>query len=501
MRHEAGFASGDVVDLPPGRHQFGACPATIKAGHDAGALPIIAFEIDVHLDEAGKALSLVPHTDNASQAATLTVNGRLVSDIIAIEPGAVIGIGPDAFVLEGDQPDVASPWTGPLPNRVVVPPSPERRLPPPFAVPTALALLLAALLVVAFGDLTLWPMLAPTTLLVAVTTRRQGRLQRRYTREHAEQEARRVERFRTDLETAAGHEASRRREAVISAHQVLRAARRGRRVVSDRPIAIALGTAAWRPEVDVCGPLDAAMLDLLAEHSSLAAVPVAIDPAKALLGIVGPRPATLAVARHLLTAAAQGQAPVRFEGGLRDDAAWQLLLDLQSCEASATALGVIDGGRPTTRPNAGVVLADTEDQLAFPPDLLMRLQPNGVVTLTVPSAGLSAHGLMPIGISHARLGELASLRHEVAVQRGGTRQTYVPPSDPRQPVAGPVLMATSSVPEELAGLTTLMLDVLMMSRRTRVVVLDSEDEGLRGLRDLPHVSGYAANDHETLTLL
>ncbi len=503
LRHEAGLTSGDVVDLRPGRHQFGPSPTSTKAGLDAGEPPVIAFEIDVRLDQNGDAVDLVPHTENASQATTLTVNGRVVSEVTQVRPGEVIGMGPDAFVLEKatPEPHIARPTIGPRPARLIVPPASDLRLPPAFEMPIALALLLVALLVVAFGNLGYWPMLVPTTLLVAFTAWRQRRLQRRYMQDHAEQEARRLERFRTDLETAARVETARRRESVVSPHNVVQAAKRGRRLTADRPIAIALGTASWRPEVDERGPLDQAMRDLLAEHSELPAVPVAIDPAKALLGIVGPRQATLAVARHLLTAAAQRDAPVRFEGTLRDPADWRPLLELQSCDAASTPLGVIDGGPPVERPRAGVVLADTEERLACLPDLLMSLQRNGVVTISVPSSGLSTEGLMPIGITRARLSELALLRHEVTIERRGTRRTRVQQRDNRQPIHGPVLLATSTVSEELGGLTTLMLDVLAVTPRTRVVVLDAEDEGLRGLHDLPHVAGYASDDHDVIAQL
>ncbi len=504
LRHEAGLTSGDVVDLRVGRHQFGPSPAGARPGLDApgAGAPVLAFEIDVRLDQSGDVVDLVPHTDNASQATTLTVDGRVVDGVTQVRPGEVIGIGPDAFVLEeaGHDPVVRG-TIGPCLNRIVVPASPGLRLPPAFEMPITLALLLVALLVVAFVDLGYWLVLIPTTVLVAIAAWRQRRLQRRYVHDRAEHESLRFERFRSDLEDAARHETAQRREGAITPHQVLMAARQGRCLAPDRPIAIALGTATWHPELDERGPVDQAMRNLLANCSSLPAVPVAVDPTKTLLGIVGPRQATLAVARHLLAAATQRVTPVRFEGDIGEAATWQPLLALQSRDPNSVSLGVIDGGPPAQRPVAGIVLADSEEHLACLPDLLMSLQRDGVVTVTVPSSGLSTEGLMPIGISHARLSELAALRHQVMVERRGTQRTCLQLRDPAQPIHGPVLFATSKMTEELGALVTLMLDVLAATPGTRVVVLDAEDEGLSGLRHLPQLAGYASADADVVSLL
>lgn len=193
--------------------------------------------------------------------------------------------------------------------------------------------------------------------------------------------------------------------------------------------------------------------------------------------------------------------PVRFEGDFGNAAIWQPLLALQSCDPNSIPLSLIDGGPLASRPTAGVVLADSEERLACQTDLLMSLQRNGVVTVTVPSSGLSTEGLMPIGISHARLCELAELRQQVTLERRGIRRSRVQVRDHTLPIHGPVLLATSTVTEELGGLVTLMLDVLAATPHTRVVVLDAEDEGLGGLRHLPHVAGYASDDADVIAQL
>ncbi len=162
---------------------------------------------------------------------------------------------------------------------------------------------------------------------------------------------------------------------------------------------------------------------------------------------------------------------------------------LQSCDPEFGPAEP-DRRRATDRTTwqSGSYSPESEEGLARQPDLLMSLQRNGVVTITVPLSGLRTEGLMPIGITHARLCELATLREQVG--HGERRGAPRPDAQLRDGNGDCRPRPVRHFDGHRGTRCTHHPD----ARRSRpnpghlVVVLDAEDRGLGGLRHLPHVA-------------
>lgn len=365
-------------------------------------------------------------------------------------------------VLPVNRPPRAGPArpAAPLP----LPQEPTAQPREPFAVAALVGpLLLAAVMVGVTGDprFALFSALSPVLAVGSWwESRRRGsrsarREQARYRRE--------LRALGDSCRAAGSTERDRLRALVPDPAEVLRrAALPSTRLWERRPDApdfllLPVGTAdqPWAPPVTP-GTVPPAVREVLAT-SRLVAAPVTVDLAGGVVGIVGDRPAALAVARSLLCAATVGAGPadltvaVLVDPGREGDWDWctwlphtrdtsgeadrwlsaeprssgRLLSSLSAGAASGTALLVLDtavltGGRDAAAREllararspggprlAGIVVAPTEDALPAACDQVLVVDQDGAATLTRLVDGTRTDGVLVAGLSVARARQCA----------------------------------------------------------------------------------------------
>jgi DNA segregation ATPase FtsK/SpoIIIE, S-DNA-T family len=427
----AGLVNGALVT--PGRPDRPAVPLgagpdgwlMVVAGTGAGRrFPLLAGhthrlgrrpDLDVHLDDPTVSALHATVTLDAAGTATITdgrsrngtwVGGAAVTAATVVPVGTVVRCGAVALRLDGPDPDdrprPALPTAGRVPfNRPprAAPPPPVDvvALPPPSPDPAAAArlnlvavlapLAAAAAMVVLSGNprFALFVLLSP--VMAVGTWLSSRRAARRSRRAGAAATTAALARFHTDLAAQREAETRRREEALPHLGEILRRATAPsvrlweRRRDHDDALRLRLGSAEvpWDPPVvedrDGATPETRATL----QHARLPAAPVEVDlSGDAVVGIVGARGPTLALARSLVVQAAVLHGPADVEVAIctdrPDDWDWAVWLphartaaggwSLAGTHAEAVALlqGLVDAheraAAPAAEPVRLVILDD-----------------------------------------------------------------------------------------------------------------------------------------------
>jgi len=438
LRHEAGLTAGRAMPLGSGAFQFGPL-RTETDGLGAGEPEVVSFELVV---EAPDRTSVLRGTE------PVAVDGVLVTGAVAVKPGEVIQLSTDHFTVErlavtSDQADpvrTASPDTAEAKIRVssVRPPSvPDRRkLIQLFG--------LTVIFGVALGFLNPWlfALIAVGVLGLGFTMLRRHRRRAAATRDR-----------KTDEAKAATHLGAELQRARTTASQELRARLPGPADITDLvtspklatsafdgQLAVASGDLGWEPPIEDRGNPGWDYEAVVRRHDFLAAVPFAIDVYSGPVGIVGPRHAALASARHIVSAAMALNHPDQLSVELitnpenRDDWVWldgAPHLRPSGQESTEFALRLFDGGPGNRQASNAVIVAESIDELEAECTTLLVIRSNGTAFAHL-GEGVTATGLVPHGVTVKHAARLVSAMAENTDQLGMVSNDHPTPDHTTQ---------------------------------------------------------------------
>ncbi len=417
LRHEAGLTAGGAMLLKAGDFQFGPLRASV-AGLGEGEPETVSFGLTV--ESADRVFA-------SRGTEPLAVEGVLVDGSVELRPGDIIQLATDHFTIERSDPDQTSAATNPLirvPRVEHLNIKRNRKLVALFLtltiVGSALALVQDWLLIVAgLGAMGLFGVLLRhrravssaehrrTLALAAAKTEFSAAL--RHARADAARDLRRS--FPgpagiTDLVTH-GSPAAGPSVGHLS-----------RTMPFSGKIAIASGDLSWSPQIEGEGVSGWDHQAILAINDFLAAVPFTIDIGRDTIGIVAPRRAALASARHLLTAARTlGGDNLQITVVASDDRAvdWRWLDPKSGTTATEGEFEIrlFDGVAPAQTQPGSVVLAEAAEELVIPCDIVLIINDDGTAA-AVMGPDQRASGLVPHGIteSHAESVEKAILTRD-----------------------------------------------------------------------------------------
>lgn len=416
LRHEAGLTAGQTLPLRPGRFRFGP-QRSDDEGLTMGTPDVVSF--DLHIDPDGEALL-------TAGAEPIAVEGVLVDQSARLGDGDVVQLTTDHFVLRS--------MTNDTDHR------PERSIEPRVVTSADLPTLRAWLAI--FGVVTVvgciaglsngsWFGVALIGLggLVATLAFRENRR-----RQAADQQATATVNarglFSSEIIDARKAAAATLRAGANTPAVVAAGARGADLAGSHLEVTIASGDRAWTPPVTAHRRPGWDHEAIVEELSFLPAIPFTVDLGSGPLAILGPRAATLSVARHIATAVLVGGGPTAGVDVKTDvPADWRWLK-----QAGAGALRIVDhsssdAGEPPIGPRT-VVLRDTADELAlacpgahFPH--VMTIADDGTASISSDADG-GGSGFVPHGITdrHARdLQELISAPDDVIDLRDNDDRT------------------------------------------------------------------------------
>jgi len=334
LRVVGGLDAGRRLPLEPGRYVVGRDSSAVAPDITLSSETVSARHAVVVVAPDGRC-----RIHDAGSRNGVRVEGSFISGEIELPRDALVQLGAVVLtVADPGDPDRA-PLRAPGPAGVVTfdrpprgaagiaagplrPPvaAADRSYSPRFSWSTVLAPLVLGGVMAALmpGNLMflLFMLLSPVMAVANwVEERRRARREQRAGREGFD---RTLATFRTALAEARAAEVRRRRAATPDlAETVRRALAPSGRLWERRPHqqdfgVLSVGTAdqPWRPPLDHHGDLDASVEKALGETGPLAAVPVTVSLAAGrALGVVGPRPQALALARALVTQAAVHHGP------------------------------------------------------------------------------------------------------------------------------------------------------------------------------------------------
>ena len=391
LKHVGGLTSGQTMPLRRGVYQFGPSK-TEDAGLDVGDPAVVSFELEVRSRED---VLLSPGRDAVS------IEGRTVSQPVPLKAGHTIQAGPDLFVLERADAELAST------NRRIVAPTSPIIIPKvrpaaglrywPLLWLAVIAIIVGVALSFVLEEL-LWLALTGAGVVLALIVFLLRR--RSAARARAENDQQVVQ--------AKGQLASALMERRIETAREVRSMSAGPADVlpsfagiglgsTSSVAAVAAGTQPWQPPV---GSMHAAGWDpqgIIEGHSTLAAVPLDVELAKPI-AIAGPRPAALAAARYLTLVAAErvGGQNVAIDTDHPSDWSWSQ--GLVNPDASSASYIVSDRADGIT-PRQGIFI--TENAHPVPPGVgcVLSINSSGLAKVHDATGNTVADELVPYGIT------------------------------------------------------------------------------------------------------
>lgn len=267
----------------------------------------------------------------------------------------------------------------------------------------------------------------------------------------------------------------------------------------DGRISLASGDRAWAPG-------EGTDSTATGDHF-LPAVPFAVDLWNQSIAIVGPRPAQLAVARHLLTAVLvlddHSSVEVRATPDT-DDWSWFRPRSLDSDHTVTLIDGVgADLDDLASIGPGSIVLPRTSDVDA---DIVLTLSPDGTASARL-ADGSEATGLVPHGITVSQATRVLARRDTSSAQRASSRNTMVTNSqviDLRHDDLPPIGTEVYATPrlfvagdEDRSSLAVLASSAIVQAQahgRRPIYIIDRGDRALIRLAQIPTCRRYAAID-------
>lgn len=408
LRQVAGLTAGGSLPLPAGTHEFGRAevPGTRL---EPGAVREVAFRLVVAEDAS---VQILPGDGEVRVEGVPLAGPRSLTGGIIDVGSAAFTVGPTRVALARSGTAAAVGQERPGPETPGV-----RRIGVPARTP------------------------APSP----------GPLRQRARRRHEEYLASVAADLDAALAMTIQQVASKRRADHPDAEEVVHRARFGATARADEPVPLAaglvplaLGPVPWDPPVDIDGPIEAPLQQVLDARSSLPLLPLVVDLGAGPVAVVGPRAAAMAVARYVVVAlsVATPSEQLRISLVAPPSAAWHWLEPAPALTAGPPQPGglevsLVDGDAPhderkravdracrEQRTGALLVLEDAAD--APSAATVLQLDQDGTASLLGPWGRDRSRGVIPLGLpdatASAALSALAS-RH----RRAGSPATRLRP--------------------------------------------------------------------------
>ncbi len=531
LRHEAGLTAGRSFPLRRGTFRFGP-DSQGSAGLSDGEPSSVSFLLEIDRRD---------YVTVTKGDEPLAVEGVPVAEPVSAFPGDIIQLGTDHFSVES----IAGPsFKEPPPTIAVesVPPIRQRRR----LLPLPVWLLVAA---IGFGLALLdrrWLILVGIALAgILIDVVWHGRRQRRAEQEHQERVAAATKRLSHDLQCLRITEARAMRDAYpgpASIADIVQEERTWSPLKAKRGdwrVAVASGDIEWSPPIAAPAQPAWAFEHVVSNYDFLAAVPFTVDLSDGPVGLVGPRAATTAVARHLCTSAMTQFHPrhlaVRVQGteAQLDEWAWLLRTAHGRSDQALSALLrepvggrqqllLVDSAASTMRVDPAstqIFVAERETDLPAACTFSIVINENGTAFANMPG-GAIARGLAPHGITdpHARqvVQHLATRNIMTAdpseaatIERSGLQGDGATVIDLRDralteqaQISHKVLVRAADPDTGNSSVAREVLTSISSGSPLDLFIIDRGDRKLIRLAQLPQCRRYAAiDDHRSLDRL
>ncbi len=418
LRHVAGLTAGQTLPLTAGRFHFGPLRSS-HGGLVAGTPDAVSFDLTIH-DDGETVLT-------AGQE-PVAVEGVIISRPVTLDDGDVVQLMTDHFVVEaepsgedhGEDNGVdhgGAKGGDELARPVTVVPRPVD--PPRTTKLTGWLLLFAAVIVLgvvlAFtnGRLIGISLLGLAGVIATLLLRLRRNERATEARSVAVDNARMLL-FSQVVEHRKAAASALRGPALTPAAVAESAARRSE--PSTTAVTIASGDQPWDPPVEVERAPGWDHRSVVDDLSFLPAIPYSVDLDQGAIAILGPRSATLAVARHIVTTALYLAGP---ETGAEVDteipADWRWLLP-----ENETIIRILDHVRGSVGPRTIALYADREDleRKGFSSaEFTHVMEVNDAGTADITTAEGTTTGFVPHGITETHAGELLEMLGRPAPER------------------------------------------------------------------------------------
>ncbi len=286
LRHEAGLTAGQTLPLRPGRFRFGPRRSD-HGGLVSGTPDVVSF--DLAIDAAGEAVL-------TAGAEVVAIEGVLIDRPATLDDGDVVQLTTDHFVLRSIESETEHPLLRPIEPRVV-PPAELPSMAKWFAI-FGIVTVIGCIAALSRGSLFGIALMGLGGVVATFAVRSYRHKQSRAANVTATTNARAL--FFSQIVAARKAAADAlRADANTPAAVAARAGSTGR--TESQHVTIASGDQAWSPPVVVHRSPGWNHQSIIDELSFLPAIPFTVDLGIGPLAIVGPRTATIAVARHIAT--------------------------------------------------------------------------------------------------------------------------------------------------------------------------------------------------------
>lgn len=390
LRHEAGLTAGQTLPLRPGRFRFGPLRSN-HGGLVTGTPEIVSFELEI--DDQGD-------TVLAAGREPVAVEGIVIDRPVTLDQGDVVQLTTDHFVLEAPGAGGRRRPTRSIEPRHVPEVEPARMT--GWLLASALVIVVGLLLTLVNPRLVGISLFGLAGLIATLLVRSRRADQAQQARSVAVANARSLV-FNEVLDARKAAADALRAEAPTPA-TVARQARHGHARSNERLlVTIASGDRAWEPPVVVRRSPGWDYRSIVDELSFLPAIPFTVELDDGPIAIVGPRSATLAVARHIVTTAMTVSGPgVGAVIETEVPADWRWLIDRRPA-----SVRILDHVAGPLGPRTVVLLDEVDDleRVGLARNLfqaMMIIDESGRATISSGNEG--GTGFVPHGITdqHAR---------------------------------------------------------------------------------------------------
>jgi hypothetical protein len=395
LRHVAGLTAGQALPLSVGRFRFGPLRSD-EGGLVAGTPDVVSFDLTVH-DDGEIVLDV--------GAEPVAVEGVIIDRPISLSDGDIVQLSTDHFAVEAGQLLSSEARIDSIEPRTIAPLS-QSTMTGWFLLFAAITALGAAL---AFTNLGLLGIALLGAAGIVGTLLARNRRNDRAASSHSDAvDDARFALFADIVDQRKAAARAIRSHARTPAAIAEEARSRSRPPGNQSSVTIASGDQPWEPPVQVRRSPGWDHRSVVDELSFLPAIPYSVDLDTGAVAIVGPRAATLAVARHIVTSAMYVTGPhAGADIETAEAADWRWLRD-----QPRSAVRILDHVQGDVGPRTIVLCADTHELVANGFDIesfthLMEIDEAGTAEITTTDG--TGTGFVPHGITETHACELQDL--------------------------------------------------------------------------------------------